>query len=593
MLEAHVAAAAQGVPLLAAAPEAAPYLAFLRLSLVEDGAAQASPAFHLIPDAALPPAHEIWRSVLEEHPELALDLAWIAEAAERVPEALRGGRRLVAPPPLAGAAFARLADALAEAVAAFAAAWPETRPLRILEVGAAGDLLARRVAARLAPLGRHVRYLATGEQRIPLPTVPEGFVLDSAIWDPRGGEAPPQVADLVIGLAPAARLRAGATLAAALRPALAEGGALLLAEPLPGRVWTFVCGQDPAWWSGLGLDPAGGAEGGALPDGPRWLARLEESGFRAGAAEKLPCAPWPAALIAAEALPPPAATCAAAPRTVLVVEPGAGPLADALAARLRKGVERIELGDEAAPRSLSGARVVALAAPSSLPDTLAALVRLAEAASGSAAGFVVVTQGGAQPDGRHMPEAAAILGLMRVLANEMPALQPRRIDLAVDLPVEAAARRLAAELGTEGEPEVTLTAAGRLVPRLMQGIARPVLPGPLKLGIAQPGRLGTLSWEAGETRAPGPGEVAIRIEAAGLNFRDLMWAQGLLPEEVLEAGFAGAFHAEGRAGETGFQHLLRQQALGPHQVAEIEAGGFDADGDLARAGAACLPRFPA
>jgi NADPH:quinone reductase-like Zn-dependent oxidoreductase/NAD(P)-dependent dehydrogenase (short-subunit alcohol dehydrogenase family)/acyl carrier protein len=40
--------------------------------------------------------------------------------------------------------------------------------------------------------------------------------------------------------------------------------------------------------------------------------------------------------------------------------------------------------------------------------------------------------------------------------------------------------------------------------------------------------------------APGPGEVRLRVEAAGLNFRDLMWAQGLLPEETLKDGFAGA-----------------------------------------------------
>ena len=31
----------------------------------------------------------------------------------------------------------------------------------------------------------------------------------------------------------------------------------------------------------------------------------------------------------------------------------------------------------------------------------------------------------------------------------------------------------------------------------------------------------------------------MRVDAAGLNFRDLMWAQGLLPEDVLIDGFAG------------------------------------------------------
>ncbi|HEV7265856.1 MAG TPA: type I polyketide synthase [Falsiroseomonas sp.] len=547
LLEAHVAAAAQEVPLRAAAPEAAAYLAFLRLSLVEDGAAESGPrGFHLLPEGALPPSAEIWRSVLDEHPDLALDLAWIAEAAERLPEALHGQRRGVASPPLGGAAFGRLADTLAAAVAAFAAAWPENRPLRILEVGAAGDLLARRVLARLSPLGRRLQYLATGEARIPLPSAPEGTTLDSAAWDPRRGAPPPMVADLVIGLAAAARLRAGAALAGALRPALAEGGALLLAEPLPGRAWTFVCGQDPGWWTGLGADPAGGSDGGALPDATLWLNGLGDAGFRVATAEALPCAPWPVLLLGAEAPPPPTVARPATPRTLIFVERGAAPLAEALAARMAAAGIRVEqrpLGEAPPPRALAGARILALpaAAPADLAETLAALVRLAEAAAGSAAGFVLVTEGGAQPpEGRHLPASAAARGLLRVLSNEMPSLCPRRIDIAPGLPVEAAARRLAAELDApDAEPEVTLAAAARLVPRLLPGLGLPPPAGPLALGIGQPGRLGTLRWEKTEMRRPGPGEVAIRVEAAGLNFRDLMWAQGLLPEEVLEAGFAG------------------------------------------------------
>jgi acyl transferase domain-containing protein/NADPH:quinone reductase-like Zn-dependent oxidoreductase/acyl carrier protein len=547
LLEAHVAAAAQEVPLLAAAPSAAAYLAFLRLALVEDGAAESGPrGFRLLPEGGLPAPAEIWRSVLAEHPDLALDLAWIAEAAERVPEALRGLPRPVAAPPLAGVALGGLADALAAAVAGLAATWPEGRPLRILEVGAAGDLLARRVLARLAPLGRRVEYLAAGETRLALPEAPSGMALASAAWDARGDAPPPGPADIVLGLAAASRLRLGARLAAAVRPALAEGGALLLAEPTPGRVWTFVCGQDPAWWSGLGPDPAGGSEGGALPDAALWLARLGEAGFRAGTAEPLSCAPWPAVLLGAEAPPPPAAAPPAAPRCILLAEPGAATLADALAGRLGRGSaapERLAFGDAPAPRALAGARVVALLAPDppDLAATLAALVALAESAAGSAAEFVVVTQGGAQPgEGPHRPAAAAALGLLRVLANEMPALAPRRVDLAPDLPAQAAARRLAAELAAkDAEPEASLAASGRLVPRLVPGIVPPAPAGPLGLGIAQPGRLGTLRWEAAATRRPGPGEVAIRVEAAGLNFRDLMWAQGLLPEDVLEAGFAG------------------------------------------------------
>ncbi|MGK7868976.1 SDR family NAD(P)-dependent oxidoreductase [Falsiroseomonas sp. E2-1-a20] len=561
LLEAHVAAAAQGLyaadATLHGTAEASAYEAFLRRALVEDGAAEPAAkggagGIRLLPDSALPDAAEIWRSVLAEQPGLALDLAWIAEAAEHLPEALRGTRRDPAPPPAQGEGFARLAEALAAAVGALAAAWPETRPLRILEVGTASGVLARRVLARLAPLGRALVYVAAGEGRVALPELPQGMPPGSEIrgvvWDPLAmslAGPPPLVADIVIGLAPAARARAGSALAAALRPALAEGGALLLVEPLPGRVWTFACGQDPAWWTGLGPDAVGGSAGGALPDVALWLGRLAESGFRAALAEPLGCAPWPALLLAAEQPPPPAAAPPAPPRSLILHDAASAPLAQALAARLLRRGAQVDSGPlGVTPKDLRGSRLLVLAAPEApaLAETLAAVTRLAEAASGTA-GFVLVTQGGQQPaEGRHVPEAAALVGLARVLANEMPALHARRIDLAPGLAPEAAARRLAAELDQAppgGEAEVTLGPDARLVPRLQPGLATPPPGGPLSLGILQPGRLGTLAWQAAPQRRPGPGEVALRVEAAGLNFRDLMWAQGLLPEEVLEAGFAG------------------------------------------------------
>ena len=62
----------------------------------------------------------------------------------------------------------------------------------------------------------------------------------------------------------------------------------------------------------------------------------------------------------------------------------------------------------------------------------------------------------------------------------------------------------------------------------------------LTLASSRPGGFDALGWEAAAPRAPGPGEVEIDVHAAGLNFRDVMWAMGLLPEEALIDGFAGA-----------------------------------------------------
>ncbi|MBB3453651.1 acyl transferase domain-containing protein/NADPH:quinone reductase-like Zn-dependent oxidoreductase/acyl carrier protein/short-subunit dehydrogenase [Rhizobium sp. BK313] len=54
------------------------------------------------------------------------------------------------------------------------------------------------------------------------------------------------------------------------------------------------------------------------------------------------------------------------------------------------------------------------------------------------------------------------------------------------------------------------------------------------------GRLDSVVWEEADMPAPSDDEVIIAVEATGLNFRDVMWAMGLLPEEALEDGFAGA-----------------------------------------------------
>ena len=61
----------------------------------------------------------------------------------------------------------------------------------------------------------------------------------------------------------------------------------------------------------------------------------------------------------------------------------------------------------------------------------------------------------------------------------------------------------------------------------------------LVLDFDTPGPFSHLRWRRRPRPTPGPGEVAIETRAAGLNFRDVMYAMGLLPDEALEGGFAG------------------------------------------------------
>ncbi|MBP0491202.1 type I polyketide synthase [Pararoseomonas indoligenes] len=554
LLEGYVAAAtARG---FAAAGDgliqpSTPYAVAMLRALVEDGLAAAEgPGWRLLPAEDLPAPEDIWRSVLIERPALAQDLAIIAQATERLPEALAGhlppeSARLRVPEE--SGAFDRMGQVLADAAAAVAAAWPADRPLRVLDLGPAA--LTRHLSAGLARSGRRILHILAGDTRPEPPAQPMAEVV-AVDWDPASGAPPPVVADLVVGLHPGARGGTATGILHGLAAALAEGGTLLAVEPVPGRLMDFVRGQDPQSWS---LP--------ALPGADAWRDALAAEGWAAPRAEPLLCSPWAALLVAAQRPAPapaiPAAT--SGQRFVLLADSGAAPLGEALGAALSKAgavVESHRLEDASAlpPRALRGAAVVAVANPAGpaevapLATSLAGITKIAAAASGSCAGFTLLAQGGGMT-----AAAEAVRALGRVLANEMPELAPRRILVDAALAPAAAARRLVPELLAHGsEPEVILGLSSRRVPRVAQEglfygpvqgpLCRPPQPGPAaRLAVRQPGALASLAWEPMEPLpTPGHGEVRLRVEAAGLNFRDLMWAQGLLPEETLKDGFAGA-----------------------------------------------------
>ena len=137
--------------------------------------------------------------------------------------------------------------------------------------------------------------------------------------------------------------------------------------------------------------------------------------------------------------------------------------------------------------------------------------------------------------------SAALTGLRRVAANEMAGLDCRTIALDSALPDAEAASHILREI-TEPDPEseVLWRIGGRLVPRLRAGLpVPPLVTGPRRLEVARPGLIGSLVWSPADPAPPGPGEVAIDVHASALNFRDVMWAQGLLPDEALLDGFSG------------------------------------------------------
>ena len=148
---------------------------------------------------------------------------------------------------------------------------------------------------------------------------------------------------------------------------------------------------------------------------------------------------------------------------------------------------------------------------------------------------------GTQPVGRNHRMSVAqssLWGLGRVIMNEHPRLRCRMIDLG--MPGEQNdAESVAEELyGESGDDEIALRGSARYVlhvahsSALRRGICLLPNGSPFRLEITKPGVLDDLVLRPIKRRHPGPGEVEIEIEAAALNFRDLMKALGMYPRDL-------------------------------------------------------------
>jgi phthiocerol/phenolphthiocerol synthesis type-I polyketide synthase C len=144
---------------------------------------------------------------------------------------------------------------------------------------------------------------------------------------------------------------------------------------------------------------------------------------------------------------------------------------------------------------------------------------------------------------------AALWGITRVAMQEFADQRIRWLDLHDPLPCATNAAKLVEEiLHPDTEDEILLTAGGRYVPRLGLAAAPrpPALTAPqprrprVQLDCSIPGPFRNLRWRASpEQDSLGDDEVEIEVRAAGLNFRDVMYAMGLLPDEAVEDGFCG------------------------------------------------------
>ena len=554
------------------APDARALFGYILRLLMRFGAAsEAENVWRIAGANDLPEVVEVWRLLLAEAPELVGELAQVASLAAELPRLLAEGPRQSATSPVpmiehllhGSPVSAEGIDVVCTVLAELAQAWPERRPLRVLELGADGGA-TRQFLDQLAQSGAALEYRAASpdaEQAARLGPITSAVAgASTCCWSPEDplDELGDSRFDLILSMNPSARLKIDGTALCRLRELLTPGGLFFTVDPAPNPLWDLALGRYAGWWR----DSGEVAEVSPLRSAEEWCGQLVGAGFCNVGMAALAAGPWPSSVVWGRAVlatgssePQPAVPYfihliktsgrrRAALRRHLagaghrVSEIGAAEFA-AIAT-----VDKAEQGD-AADREIAlflveeGEDAVAQAA-----RLIAQVAKIADAASRRQIPLWLVTSCAHQPggdDGAGLV-GAGLWGFGRVLINEIPRLSLRLIDFPSAMRPAERADRIARELvAASDETEIVWTKAGRHVLRLRCGLP-PRWASPadaLALASGPQRRLDTLGWQLAAPRSVGPGEVMIEVHAAGLNFRDMMWAMGLLPEEALIDGFAG------------------------------------------------------
>ncbi len=138
-------------------------------------------------------------------------------------------------------------------------------------------------------------------------------------------------------------------------------------------------------------------------------------------------------------------------------------------------------------------------------------------------------------------------GFARTVMNEFPALRAKLVDLGSGSGEEV--ETLHAELwNNDDETEIALRGKARYANRIvhttldhLQPVEKPAtfVRQPYRAEIKQPGLLESVVFVPHTRRALGPDEVEIEVNAASLNFKDIMLAMGLLPREPVPGDLTG------------------------------------------------------
>ncbi|QDU91227.1 Phthiocerol/phenolphthiocerol synthesis polyketide synthase type I PpsA [Pirellulimonas nuda] len=436
-----------------------------------------------------------------------------------------------------------LNETVADAVEACVARLPAGRSLRVLEIGAGSGattegVLRRGWADRLRYTFTDVApaFLAPAKRRFAgrgLDGDGLSFEVLDIESDPAGQGFAAGGYDVVIA---ANVLHATADLARSVRHArrlLAPGGVLVLVEGTRPLRWLDLSfGMLDGWWRG---EDASLRAGYPLIDESRWAGLLGSEGFAEAACLSLaePRGGSPENSVIVASIATGAIESTADFGEIDVVALDGTPLLGLENEIARRRGSASVAGVSNPAQGVRTTLFTAMDEAASGEDAQRYTTRVIDAvqrASG-ADRFVLVTRGAQSAMGGDSPAAAAAWGVLRSLAHERPQAACRRIDLpsATEPDVIAVVDEL---LSDSTEPEIVLAGGRRLAARLCAagGVAAEA-DGARVAEIAQRGSIDGVRLARLPRRPLAAGEVEIAVEAAGLNFRDVLNTLGRYPGE--------------------------------------------------------------
>ena len=536
--------------------------------------------WHLDASNAPPPAKEIWRSLLAEFPEMLPELLFIGRVGQSLPDVLAGKQSVKSLSHEIRVSYSlesffdnalpykTMQSAQFEALQTVARGWPKKQRLRILHISEMFNELPADLAIE------HIDYIVASSDSERLSHLKaeyhtHPFIKTAAINPDMSLSADsklPDKFDVIILSHWLHNADKAAAALEALQNKMAPGGQIIIAERYPNYSANFIFGLEEKWWRNQYGGPVASL---ALPE--EWEKLLVAQGF-----DNVECLNEPADnyqggsyLILAQNLKVNKALAPEAENSdwlfVCDKEGVSRKYADALTNALTESNSRVNVLDlplddlemlkselqrvenfkhviylTGIAESLAGEEVIARES-----RCLGALhlVQALESREEKTKLWIITCGGALVSNAKNNwainPDEASLWGFGRVVMNEYPGLSTTLIDVAPEIEI----RRLVNELlMPDGENEIVLTEDARFGLRMQHEVAalNEYKPSRFKLDFNAPGQLRNLHWVEVKERELKADEIKVQPAAVGLNFRDVMYAMGMLPEEAVENGFSGA-----------------------------------------------------